>query len=372
MASDGPMQTLGTSRFYRILNSNGDVCKPLTPKIISNPYVIIIGVSEYKNTERINLPGVKEDVKKLYTLWNKKFHYYTHIIHLCKNTKSYINDELGNAQAQIHRFKLKDLHFDSVIIHVCGHGINDSLITYDDKRIPIREFVKQFSPHTPVVRCLMGRPKILFIDMCRGTKTPTTYLAEVQEWMGDERKSETVEIKFTEEQEIHPDLDSNIIWSNTKKYAVPAIRKGNHMISELVNILDNIEYDNENNVCKYSLAQIVQMLGDKIDKNVPLKQQCIEHCSRARYDVYFRKNTEKRLTDISNMMKNENPNATATAEKIDGDQKKESIVNGVFCVAGMAVIGYGIYKVWQNKNTILECLKRNVDAVIAKVQYIRR
>ena len=68
-------------------------------------------------------------------------------------------------------------------------------------------------------------------------------------------------------------------------------------------------------------------------------------------------------------MKNENPNATATAKKIDGDQKKESIINGIVCVVGMAVIVYGVYQVWQNKNKILDCLNKNVKAVMAKVQY---
>ena len=138
---------------------------------ISNPYVIIIGVSKYANPQKqADLPGVTVDVRRLGQLWGNTFHYHTHIIDSVDNTtRSRIMDQLNDAQGWINFSKHfeKDLQFDSLIIHIAGHGIHDALITYDDLRIRIKTLIELFSGTTILA------PNFFKIKVCKKTTIST-------------------------------------------------------------------------------------------------------------------------------------------------------------------------------------------------------
>ena len=111
------------------------------------------------------------------------------------------------------------------------------------------------------------------------------------------------EKRITEAIEIHPDADSEIIWSNTPTYAVPAFKQGNKMVSVLVDILNDTQWDNDN-VCKFNLSQITKMMNHYLHEKVKLKQQCLDYHSRGKSTIYLQKNTQKNLENVKKAMKN--------------------------------------------------------------------
>ncbi len=140
-------------------------------QIVNNPYVLIIGIAEYKDPNE-SLPAVKSDVKYMKKLWIDTFRY--------KNV-SVAHETIGSSfmtAKELHKYLNKRVaeinlneNCDSLILiysgHGGNHGINNYIICSDNIAISLTEIYDKFSAKHGH---LENKPKIMYIDCCRGQK----------------------------------------------------------------------------------------------------------------------------------------------------------------------------------------------------------
>eukprot|EP01084_Bolivina_argentea_P243997 408867_1 len=152
-------------------------------RIIRNPYVIIIGISQYE-APRESLPAVISDIKNMKELWKNKFKYNyvscisddIHSLYIdSKTLKTYLND----AQATIQTEK----NVDGLIIIFSGHGGTNNgtsfIVTSDNLLWSINRIQDKFSSEN--CDFLANKPKILYVDSCRGNQNITQQQTKTME-----------------------------------------------------------------------------------------------------------------------------------------------------------------------------------------------
>ncbi|ETO33708.1 hypothetical protein RFI_03392 [Reticulomyxa filosa] len=179
-------------------------------KIIKNPLVIIIAISEYED-KRIwsDLSGVKEkDLNNYKQLFQKELKY--EVIHnQCpKMTKQDVQNFMDKIILKNELRKNRN-NYDGLIIIICGHGKNDNLIASDGKEISIDKIFERFN--CTEMEAFKHFPKMCIIDICRGKNIPVC--PEITEMRGNNHNvSQLYE---------HNGVDYLIIWSTTKGYQIP-------------------------------------------------------------------------------------------------------------------------------------------------------
>jgi len=136
---------------------------------ISNPLILLTGVSDYGSHSK-NLPGVKEDLKLFYQLFNNFFGYEVRSTHLAFKP---------NCR---HRLKAKELKsfiwkstpktsrngYDAVFFIFSGHGSRGVIYGSDNKYITFDEIEDRLK------YSFLGLPKIYLKLACDGSKLPQT------------------------------------------------------------------------------------------------------------------------------------------------------------------------------------------------------
>eukprot|EP01084_Bolivina_argentea_P132296 233469_1 len=150
-----------------------------TPKVIRNPYVIIVGITDYNILPC--LPAVKSDIVNMKDLWINKYK-YKHIscasdkdnIGSTYITENQLDEYLNDLTHEIYTANKKDkLDIDGLIFIYSGHGGNfgrnreNFVVTSEGNTgIPLAEIQAKFT----VCNCLKKKPKIFYMDCCRGTQ----------------------------------------------------------------------------------------------------------------------------------------------------------------------------------------------------------
>eukprot|EP01084_Bolivina_argentea_P214307 363841_1 len=133
---------------------------------VKDALVLIIGISKFENKELNNLPGVVQNVIDLKRLWSAQYNYD---VFVCKNnlqcTKADIIDFID-----IHKHKLENKKYNSVIIHIFSHGSKNGkcFLSSDDKSVEI-DFIRheliteaEFVDHQSLI-------KLMFNHICQGS-----------------------------------------------------------------------------------------------------------------------------------------------------------------------------------------------------------
>ena len=244
---------------------------------IENPLVSVVSITKYKNL--CDLPGVGADLNKNIDLWHMFLKYDLHIL---TDSDHYAHNKNGITLTEAqHFFKgirnevadEKENH-DALICVLGGHGHNDALITSDHtwndgKQYSLDTLQDYFSCKAEPL--LSNKPRIFVVDLCRGADIPADVIAPKEtflRWRG------------VTGQDIHPDSDITVIYSNTKKYMVPENNNGSVMIGSLSDVMQNTD------LCTHDLGNIATMVSQDVATQTPLL--CVELVTRNKYLIYLK------------------------------------------------------------------------------------
>eukprot|EP01084_Bolivina_argentea_P035998 66637_1 len=174
--------TMFSSKIARIKSNNNATLSTLPAfdidvKYIENPYIIIIGIPTYKNWS--NLDPVTTDMVKMKNLWSNVYK-YKNVHCISDEVNGNFTKDIVNKYLNRHRPKIEQKgDIDSLIVILSGHGnekcfgLYDGKITRDKKGnektegcITYKELQNKFSSKECDV--LKGKPKMYYIDCCRG------------------------------------------------------------------------------------------------------------------------------------------------------------------------------------------------------------
>merc|ERR1712228_889473 len=163
-------------------------------KVMKNPYVIIVGISEYDEPTK-PLPGVLKDVANMKDLWMNKAK-YKNVSVMTEEEGTYITMDalMKYVKYKASRIELfeadhkDELAIDGLIFIFSGHGINkvllsrDYLLSSDNRSWALVQIQNIFA----TTLALIGKPKIFYIDACRGnSKIYTGQTHKVSKGNGD-------------------------------------------------------------------------------------------------------------------------------------------------------------------------------------------
>eukprot|EP01084_Bolivina_argentea_P159893 278493_1 len=143
--------------------------------IMKKPYIIIIGICPYDSKPKTTLRAVPQDIANMKHLWLNQFKYdenYVKIVTEDINSQyisiSSLNEQLSEVQAILNLKQRKEC--DGLIIIYSGHGSTNGFDNYilcsDCKELSILAIENKFSSQG--CPFLAGKPKILYLDCCRG------------------------------------------------------------------------------------------------------------------------------------------------------------------------------------------------------------
>ncbi|ETO14774.1 hypothetical protein RFI_22594 [Reticulomyxa filosa] len=137
-------------------------------KIIKNALVIMIAVSEYDIKDVSSLPGVKKDIANFHEVFHNELG-YTFVFLNYKMTVDNIEClvQILNSQKNLQEY-------DGLIVIICGHGLQDMLLTSDGKYISIGQLCEIFVSDNLKVFCNL--PKIFMVDICRSNAPESSEL----------------------------------------------------------------------------------------------------------------------------------------------------------------------------------------------------
>jgi len=184
-----------------------------TRRKVCNPLVLMLAISEYQNPEKWpHLKGVEErDMVNFKEIFEKYFHYDFNCnekpFMTRKAVLDYFHKVLKNFGLETNKNE-----YDGLIIILCGHGDNDSLITSGGNALPIEQIRELFNCQS--LPSFKEYPKIFIVDACRGNKRPIENLPED---INKGRKNSSSSEKQTNG---HCGDGFITIWSTVTKYSV--------------------------------------------------------------------------------------------------------------------------------------------------------
>ncbi|ETO34735.1 hypothetical protein RFI_02356, partial [Reticulomyxa filosa] len=141
-------------------------------KVVSNPLVIMIAISDYDEKEgHKSLKNVKEsDVKHFKGLFKDELKYDF----VC-NSNMYLTEaklrDYWEEAIKDNELRRNVRKYDGVIVIICGHGTDkDELVTSDGKYFPISDLKDDLDCSR--MESLKDCPKIFVVDICRGATMP--------------------------------------------------------------------------------------------------------------------------------------------------------------------------------------------------------
>ena len=159
----------------------------MAPVTVSNPLIVQIGVNTRSITSRNHLKGIVADYKNVKKALNSvrgyDMMYFTcdnEIRHVTTVEESIDDIETNGKQiwtvSEIMNFnkgvlkilKRNDYNYDGLLYFISSHGIGDDLMQdSDSKYLPISGIINLFDNKSCLA--LKNKPKIFFLEMCRGT-----------------------------------------------------------------------------------------------------------------------------------------------------------------------------------------------------------
>ena len=140
------------------------------PKIMKNPMVVIVGISEYdEDSGYRSLAAVAVDHKLMHKLWIGRAEYDYMGISMADTTKKDVHSNFKDVIAQKTHDKV-----DGLIFIYSGHGGNDAngnfIVASDGGKIYIAD-IKHILCDAPYLK---GKPKVFYFDCCRGSQSIKT------------------------------------------------------------------------------------------------------------------------------------------------------------------------------------------------------
>ena len=280
--------------------------------LVSNPYVIIVGIENYANGGWSSLVGVKKDVYNMAKLWNKSYNYNSMSI-VCnfnsnkdqeiesQTVKNALNKEFGKyvlANADCHRilndknefqdYLLKirakidtDQINDGLLFVYSGHGIKNAIVLGNGESYKILNIVNMFNNEQ--CKQIRGAPKVVIFDCCRGSGIAQTF--EIEKPLQLRGNSEWKDKRF------HINSGVAMIFSNFENFAVQDSSVGGCLIRAIVETFKNP------NQTKYkSLHELIidirgytKEYAGRGNKDLDCPAQIVEYRETLEYMLFFQR-----------------------------------------------------------------------------------
>ena len=167
----GSKSVFEKSKQHTHISSSSDLPVCSTPVTVSNALAVIICIAEYDDNPQVqNLQGIKKDYINLHEFF--KYLNFT-VIPVDRKSK---NGPYHWTEKELSDFLMVDvekallngtdtIHYDALIVCVSCHGLKNSMITSDLKKIEKAVIHRAVSRHGSKVREL---PRIFIMDACDG------------------------------------------------------------------------------------------------------------------------------------------------------------------------------------------------------------
>ncbi|ETO07240.1 hypothetical protein RFI_30152, partial [Reticulomyxa filosa] len=176
-------------------------------KIIKNALVVMIGISEYMNSNKCELSNVKDDVKNFKELFEQELNYKF----VCNESPQMTKEDVQIFMDRLFvdfALRKNSKQYDGLIMIICGHGKKGNmLMTSDGKSLSIDEIRASFNCNK--MESFKDFPKIFIIDICRGKNPPTAHITTIV-------RGENEDMQLLG----HNDDGFLIIWSTTQGYEI--------------------------------------------------------------------------------------------------------------------------------------------------------
>ena len=133
--------------------------------------------------------------------------------------------------------------YDGFMFLFSGHGgahptcpYSSVLCLSDGQKVPVRHMVDAFrNGYDGVAKALVGKPRIYFIQACRGNQQ----LIGLQ----NQNQNQDVQMDGPNEKTYHPDADMLLIQSNTARYvSYRDVDNGSYLITAICEVMDGNAY----------------------------------------------------------------------------------------------------------------------------------
>ncbi|ETO04902.1 hypothetical protein RFI_32494, partial [Reticulomyxa filosa] len=239
-------------------------------KIIKNPLVVMIAISEYiDNTKWPNIPNVKdEDVKNFKQLFEEELKYQFVYNLSPRMTKVALQAFIDRLFVDFE-IRTNEKKYDGLIIIICGHGENGNrLVTSDGKNMSIDDILKLFDCEK--IESFKDFPKICIIDTCRNQNTSANYIMTAMRGKTEEKEDMQVP--------GHSHDGFLIIWS-----AIQGDQIANRSL--LSNSMKSVVLSKYKS--KYPLKQMLHDIRQDIQKSGNSEWYCMKTQDSTSYDMIF-------------------------------------------------------------------------------------
>ena len=302
--------------------------KPIKKYILENGLVVIVGIGQYHDKLQ-DLDGIAHDYKKTIATFNNKYNYA--IFYQNRNNQNkYINNKFIDTATQHFSNKVKiewgekeilqffkdarklvvDNKHDGLIVIISSHGGSESVI-YDSKWQEVELFEIFSIFHRDECPYLKNKPKLFFIDACRGQMKcyPNDQTLQTKGKQGKEGKEgkevheSTPKLENNEKKEdnnintkekmerYHKEANFRYIYANIDGYSVvEAGKRGGYLIQAMKDVFVNDIQNITHQQCE--LSQIIQQMNSQYQGLVGTGNvQQIQDVNQMDGEIFFKKHS---------------------------------------------------------------------------------
>lgn len=261
---------------------------------LRNPYVIIIGITDYSNSKPkgrwSSLYGVDEDVKLMIKLWSNIYGYQDiHIISDTKDNNKNSDATMGKQQLMhtlVHiRAKINvNQSNDGLILYYSGHGTKNRVVLSDGQKVSTQYIKQVFSGENCVH--LRNLPKIFIIDTGRGQNISQTYEAR---WIVN--KSSNNDKNSWIDRQFHPYSGFATIFANCDDETINDSNYGSCLSRSIYKVLSQPDFTSKNTLrqCIIPIRKETKINAGKGYKEYGGATQCVDFHETFEYQVCFGK-----------------------------------------------------------------------------------